>query len=68
MRLASDFPENGVFMLMLIWALLKDKDAGSVVYQEYFEKLDYLMGRVKYSEALKSVMFEKIENLKGSHS
>ena len=68
MRLASDFPENGVFMLMLIWALLKDKEAGSVVYHEYLDKLDYLMERVEYSEALKSAMFEKIGNLKGSHS
>jgi len=68
MRLASDFPENGVFMLMLIWALIKDKEAGSVVYQEYFDKLDYLMDRVKCSEALKSAMLEKIEALKGNES
>jgi tetratricopeptide (TPR) repeat protein len=64
MRLASDFPENGVFMLMLIWALLKDKEAGSVVYQEYFEKLDYLMDRVKINGDLQSVFLRKIESLK----
>ena len=64
MRLASDFPENSVFMLMLIWALLKDKEADSVVYQEYFDKLDYLMGRVKYPEVLRNVITENVDKLK----
>lgn len=68
MRLASDYPNNSIFMVMLIWALLKDKEAGSVVYKEYFEKLDYLMGRVRSLEALKSLMLEKIEYLKAGKS
>ena len=64
MGLASDHLGHSVFMLMFVWALLKDKEAGSVVYQEYFEKLDFLMERVKVSDDLKSAILSKVESLK----